>query len=86
MAKSEPRSNKPRTPAGTPTPSVRASRGGLKGFFADVMREMKKVSWPSPKDTRRLTGVVMAVCGLIILILTMMGYLVEFGLKILVSR
>ena len=42
---------------------------GLKGFFRDVVREMKHVTWPSPQETTRLTGVVLAVCAMLILLL-----------------
>ncbi len=43
---------------------------GLKGFYRDVVREMKHVHWPSRQETNRLTGVVMAVCLITIGILT----------------
>ncbi len=49
------------------------SRRGLKGFFNEVVREMKKVNWPTKKETNRLTGVVMAVTLLCVTILTVMG-------------
>ena len=49
------------------------SRRGLKGFFAEVGREMKKVSWPSRQETNRLTGVVLAVCGLVVGILWLLS-------------
>jgi preprotein translocase SecE subunit len=51
------------------TPPIPHSRRGLKGFIAEVGREMKKVNWPSRAETNRLTGVVLAVCLLITLVL-----------------
>lgn len=37
-------------------------RRGIKGFFADTSRELRKVSWPSNRETTRLTGIVLTVC------------------------
>jgi preprotein translocase SecE subunit len=39
-----------------------SSRRGVKGFISETTRELRKVSWPSPKETTRLTGVVLTVC------------------------
>jgi len=40
----------------------------MKGFFSEVQREMKKVSWPTRAETNRLTAVVLIVCaGLVVL-------------------
>jgi len=44
------------------------SKRGFKGFFNEVGREMKKVSWPTRAETNRLTAVVLVVCaGLVVL-------------------
>ncbi len=43
---------------------------GLKGFYRDVVREMKHVHWPTRHETNRLTGVVLAVCLIVIGVLT----------------
>jgi preprotein translocase SecE subunit len=61
----------PRKPQGS-LPIPRSKRG-VKGFFSEVVREMKKVSWPTVKETNRLTGVVLAVCLLIGSIMILMG-------------
>ncbi len=42
---------------------------GVKGFYKDVVREMKHVTWPKPQETTRLTGVVLAVCAMIVVLL-----------------
>jgi preprotein translocase SecE subunit len=42
---------------------------GVKGFYKDVVREMKHVTWPKPAEATRLTGVVLAVCAGIIVLL-----------------
>jgi len=49
-------------------PSIK--KRGLKGYFRDVIREMKHVHWPSRRETNRLTGVVLAVCVITIGVLT----------------
>ncbi len=59
---------------GVPLPK---SRRGVKGFFKEVGREMKKVNWPTKKETNRLTGVVMGVTLLCVAILTGMGKVFE---------
>jgi preprotein translocase subunit SecE len=50
------------------------SRRGAKGFFTEVVREMKKVNWPTKPETTRLTGVVLAVCLLVVTILSMLSF------------
>lgn len=56
----------PQAPSSIPLPR---SKRGFKQYWVDVGREMKKVTWPPHSETNRLTGVVIAVCGLLILIL-----------------
>jgi preprotein translocase subunit SecE len=34
-------------------------------FFTDVVKEMKKVTWPSKDELRDSTIIVLAVCGVI---------------------
>lgn len=57
----------PTAPASIPLPK---SKRGFKQYWVDVAREMKKVTWPPHSETNRLTGVVLAVCILMVLILT----------------
>ncbi len=49
----------------------------MKGFFADVQRELKKVNWPSRAENMRLTGVVLGVCVLMGLVLTGMSLVAQ---------
>jgi len=49
----------------------------MKGFFKEVVREIKKVNWPTPKETNRLTGIVLAVCGLIVAVLSALSYVID---------
>jgi preprotein translocase SecE subunit len=71
-------------PTGGAVPLPKSKRG-VKAFFADVMRELKKVTWPKPSETNRMTGVVMAVCLLVVIILTAMSYLVDTIMKLLTT-
>lgn len=47
-------------------PIIPGSRRGFKGFLSEARAEMVKVTWPTPRETTRLTGVVLAVCCLVI--------------------
>jgi len=51
-------------------------------FFADVIGELRKVTWPSRRDTIRLTGLVILVC---VLVGAFLGAL-DFGFTKLVSK
>ena len=50
---------------------------GIKPFFAGVKRELKKVSWPTYKETNRLFGVVVSVCVLLIVVMGVLGFTFE---------
>ena len=70
-----------KTPAASPAPSglpVPKMKRGLGAFIADVRRELTKVSWPTIPETNRLTGVVLAVCGLLAVVLGVLGTLIGF--------
>lgn len=41
---------------------IPTSRFGLKGFFNEVGREIRKINWPSVKETNRLSGIVLSIC------------------------
>lgn len=57
------------------TPIPKPGRGGLKGYISDVARELRKVQWPTPKETTRLTGVVIAVCAISLATISIMAFL-----------
>ena len=65
------------SPKGPKTGSVPVPkmRRGVKGFYKDVIREMKHVTWPKPQETTRLTGVVLAVCAMIVVLLMFATYI-----------
>lgn len=77
----------PRKPQGS-LPIPRSKRG-IKGFFSEVGREMKKVSWPTRAETNRLTGVVLGVCimtgAAMIIMSTLFGAFIDFLTKGLVK-
>jgi preprotein translocase subunit SecE len=62
---------KPKAPSTIATPKFKR---GLKGFITETRREMNKVSWPSRKETNRLTFVVLALVILIAIMLSVMGW------------
>ncbi len=66
-------------------PRMPGSKRGFKGFYNDVNREVKKVSWPTTHETNRLTGVVLAVCGLIVLVLLILSELSDIVVKIITT-
>ncbi len=53
------------------------SKRGMKGFFSEVQREMKKVSWPTRAETNRLTFVVLSVCAGLVVLFTSMSFLFD---------
>jgi preprotein translocase SecE subunit len=62
---------------------VPKSKRGLKGFYNEVVREMKKVTWPTRAETNRLTTVVLAVCLLLVTLLSALGFVFGFVIDIL---
>lgn len=53
------------------------SKRGLKGFFNEVGREMKKVSWPTRAETIRLTTVVLIVCAGLVVLFTFLSIIFD---------
>ena len=72
----------PKGPTSIPTPK---SRRGLKGFFAEVGREMKKVTWPTKQETNRLTLIVFSVCFIICLVLFVLSFIFENGVSLVTT-
>jgi len=71
---------------GSSIPVPKAARGGLKGYIADVTRELKKVDWPPVKETNRLTGVVLAICILIAAVMTIMSFGIDTIIKLIQGK
>jgi preprotein translocase subunit SecE len=52
------------------------------GFFTDVVKEMKKVTWPKKDDLRDSTVIVLAVC----LIIAAFVYAVDAGVTLILQQ
>jgi preprotein translocase subunit SecE len=63
--------DRPKAPGTIATPKFKR---GLKGFFTETRREMNKVTWPSRKETNRLTFVVLSLVVIIAVTLSLMGW------------
>jgi preprotein translocase SecE subunit len=74
MANQNQQASDPKGGGSIPIPK---SRRGLKGFVAEVQREMKKVTWPTRQETNRLTSVVLTVCLAIVTIIYTMSFVFE---------
>lgn len=72
----------PKSGGSLPVPKLNR---GVKGFYQDVMREMKHVNWPTRQETTRLTGVVLALCVALVLVLYGLSIAFEVLLKILIT-
>jgi preprotein translocase SecE subunit len=69
-------------PASKSAAVAAARKFSLKGFYQDVMREMKHVTWPTRHETMRLTGVVFSVCaGLAVLL-----WLLSVGFDVILKQ
>ncbi|MBK7257067.1 MAG: preprotein translocase subunit SecE [Ignavibacteriae bacterium] len=52
------------------------------GFFTDVVKEMKKVTWPKKDDLRDSTVIVLVVC----LIIAGFVYAVDAGVTLILQQ
>lgn len=50
-------------------------------FFTDVVKEMKKVTWPKKEELRETTVVVLAVCGVIAVFVYIVDTIVSQAMK-----
>lgn len=71
MSSKDDSQNQPKSPTSIATPKFKR---GLKGFFTETSREMKKVNWPTKKETTRLTFVVISLCVVVAGLLSGMGW------------
>ncbi len=56
------------------------------GFFTDVVKEMKKVTWPKQDDLRDSTVIVLVVCLVIAAFVYVVDSGVAWGLGKILSR
>jgi len=50
----------------------------IKDFFNDVVKEMKKVTWPSKDELKESTTIVIIVC----LIFASLTYVIDMGITL----
>jgi len=55
-------------------PQIITKKKSRFAFFSDVVGELRKVTWPSRRDTVRLTIMVIAVCVVVGLFLGALDY------------
>ncbi len=55
-------------------PQIITKKRSRFAFFGDVIGELRKVTWPSRRDTVRLTIMVIIVCGVVGLFLGALDY------------
>jgi preprotein translocase subunit SecE len=53
-------------------------------FFTDVVKEMKKVTWPRAEELRDSTVIVMVVCGIIAAFVYVIDLAVNYLIKYLI--
>ena len=71
---------KPRASGAVATPKFKR---GLKGFLTETRREMKKVVWPTRRETTRLTLIVLALVLLAGAGLSFMGWIADTGVMLI---
>lgn len=54
-------------------------------FYRETVGELRKVSWPTLEDTRRLTGIVLIVMFLMSAILGLLDFLFSRAIALLLS-
>lgn len=52
-------------------------------FFTDVVKEMKKVTWPKKEELQETTVVVLAVCGIIAVFVYLVDTIISQTMKAL---
>jgi preprotein translocase subunit SecE len=70
----------PKAPTSIATPKFKR---GFKGFLTDTGREMKKVSWPTKKESTRLTVVVLSLVICLAVLLSVMNIAADTAVTII---
>jgi len=77
--------NKAVTPAADDISSPPARRIGPVEFFQQVRREMKKVTWPSWKETWLTTMMVFIMVGLTMVFFAVVDFVLQYGETVLIG-
>ena len=78
-------SKSPHLPDGPSAVATPKFNRGVRGFFAEVGREMRKVNWPPRAETTRLTGIVLAVCGMVVLLMVALNEIFNYVMSFLLN-
>ena len=68
-----------------PPPPTSHKRGGPIQFYTEVMREMKKVTWPTVKETWLTTVMVFIMVGLTMVFFAVVDFVLQYGEYVLVG-
>ena len=68
----------------TSAPVVRRSRNPLQ-FYSEVVKEVKKVTWPTWKETYLTTIMVFIMVALTMVFFLVVDYVLAFGEKLLIG-
>jgi len=53
-------------------------------FFKGVQTEWNKIVWPSGKEIRKQTGMVIAVSAALSVLIAVIDYMVKYGIELLI--
>ncbi|MCL6624047.1 MAG: preprotein translocase subunit SecE [Fimbriimonadales bacterium] len=71
---------------GIPRVSLPSFRKGLRQFVEDIVKEMKRVVWPTKEDVARLTALVVLVCIVFMVYLWVCGTIMQILLDALMGK
>ena len=71
--------------AGTQVPAPTRRRGGILSFYSETVREMKKVTWPTWKETYLTTIMVFIMVALTVVFFFFVDTVLAFGERLLVG-
>ncbi len=66
--------------------SLPSFRKGFRQFVEDIVKEMKRVVWPTKEDVVRLTALVVLVCIVFMVYLWVCGTIVQILLDALMGK
>jgi len=56
----------------------------IKNFFQESRQELKRVNWPTPRETARLTGIVIGLAVGVAVFLGALDFLFVYIIKIVI--
>ena len=71
--------------AGAQVPAPPRRRGGIVSFYSETVREMKKVTWPTWKETYLTTIMVFIMVALTVVFFFVVDTVLAFGERLLVG-